>query len=342
MLGNKDNASYLDNLGDLIGGGNLAHNDPKDAAGGFLNSLFGDKMGGIIDLVSSIAGVKKSSSSSSLFGMVAPMIMGYVGKKIMKEGLSTLGLASFLGSQGNNIASAMPNQLADMIGFDMPGGLAEKAASTVKDSAADKVVDTVADTAKSGGNMLMKILPLLLLGIVGLFAWKQCGNDVKNAGEKIVDVVGVPASSASGAISDATKVTVDAAGNAVDAAGNAIASLGDFFKRKLVNGIELNIPEFGVESKLLNVLDDAKSGLSEDEWYDFYRITFASGSASLDINKSQEQLSNIAKIMKACPNMNIKIGGYTDNTGDEAANLTLFEARVNAVKKAIANLGVEA
>ncbi len=347
MLGNKDNAGYLDNLGGLIGGGNLAHNDPKDAAGGFLGSLFGDKMGGIIDMVASVAGVKKSSSSS-LLGMVAPMIMGYIGKKILKEGLSASGLASFLGGQRNNIADAMPNQLADMIGFDMPESLADKAVDTVKATAGmaastmDKVADTAVDTAKSGGNMLMKVLPLLLLGIVGLFAWKQCGNDVKNAGEKMVDVAGDAASATAGAVGDVANATVDAAGNVVDAAGNAIAGLGDFFKRKLANGIELNIPEFGVESKLLNFLDDAKMSISKDEWYDFDRINFATGSASLDINKSQEQLSNIAQIMKAYPNMNIKVGGYTDNTGNEAANLKLSEARANTVKNAISNLGVAA
>ncbi|MCL4131091.1 UNVERIFIED_CONTAM: hypothetical protein GTU68_041249 [Idotea baltica] len=176
----------------------------------------------------------------------------------------------------------------------------------------------------------------------------------------MVDVAGDAASATAGAVSDAANATVDvagnavdaagnavnatvdAAGNAVDAAGNAIASLGDFFKRKLANGIELNIPEFGIESKLLNFLDDAKSVVSKDQWYDFDRINFATGSASLDINKSQEQLSNIAQIMKAYPNMNIKIGGYTDNTGNEAANLKLSEARANTVKNAIANLGVAA
>ena len=108
ILSNKGNASYLANLGGLVGGENLAHNDPMDAAGTFLSSLFGDKMGGIIDMVGSMTGVKKSSSSS-LLGVVAPMIMGYLGKKILKEGLSAAGLASFLGGQRNNIAQAMPN-----------------------------------------------------------------------------------------------------------------------------------------------------------------------------------------------------------------------------------------
>lgn len=358
MLSKKENTNYLDNLSGLIGGGNLAHNDPKDAAGGLLGSLFGNKMGGILDTVSGIAGVKRSSTSS-LLGMVAPMVMGYLGKKISTDGLNASGLASLLGSQRNHIAEAMPNKMANLIGFEMPDSLLDKAVDAVEDTAgkavdavqdtakktarvADKAVDTAVDTAKSGGNMLMKVLPVLLLAIVGFFLWKQCSADVKNAGDKMVEVAGDAANATAGAVGDAANATVKAAGDAVDATAGAIANLGNFFKRKMANGIELNIPEFGIESKLLNFLDDAKAMVSKDTWYEFDRITFDTGSATIDINKSQEQLSNIAQIMKAYPGMNIKIGGYTDNTGDPAANQKLSEARANAVKNALANLGIAA
>jgi len=141
----------------------------------------------------------------------------------------------------------------------MPESLTDKAVDTVK-ATADKAADTAVDMAKSGGNMLMKVLPLFLLGIVGLFLWEQCGVEVKNTGEKMIDVAE--------AAGDAANASVDAAGNAVnstvDAGGNAITDLGDFFKRKLTNGMELNIPEFGIESKLLNFLDDSKLAITKD------------------------------------------------------------------------------
>jgi outer membrane protein OmpA-like peptidoglycan-associated protein len=38
---------------------------------------------------------------------------------------------------------------------------------------------------------------------------------------------------------------------------------------------------------------------------------------------SQEQLTNIAAILKAYPQVKIRIGGYSDNAGDPAANLQL-------------------
>ena len=49
-LQDKQNDGWMDNLGGLIGGGNLAQNDPKDIAGGLMGSLFGSKVGGILDL----------------------------------------------------------------------------------------------------------------------------------------------------------------------------------------------------------------------------------------------------------------------------------------------------
>jgi len=115
-LQDKQNDGWLDNLGGLIGGGNIAQNDPKDIAGNLMGSLFGSKMGGIIDLVSSVAGVKKSSSSG-LLGMVGPLVMSYLGRKIRKEGLNAFGLSKFLGGQSANIASALPAGMGDLVGF---------------------------------------------------------------------------------------------------------------------------------------------------------------------------------------------------------------------------------
>ena len=179
---------------------------------------------------------------------------------------------------------------------------------------------------------------------------KSCGDEVKSAASSATEVVGDAASGVADAASDAAGTVVDAAGDAagavadvagdaVDAAGNAIASLGDFFKRKLANGIELNIPEFGIESKLIDFVE-SKDALSKDSWYNFDRLTFTTGSATIDMDKSKEQLGNIASIMKAYPNLKVKIGGYTDNTGNAANNMKLSQSRADSVKAALANLGI--
>jgi len=134
------------------------------------------------------------------------------------------------------------------------------------------------------------------------------------------------------------------AGNAVQTASNAASSagsaLGDFFKTKLPDGTELNIPQFGIENKLISFLNDSSKPVDTTTWFNFDRLLFDTGKATLQPS-SQEQLSNIAAILKAYPNAHVKIGGYTDNTGDAAANVALSDARAKNVMDALVAAGID-
>ncbi len=57
---------------------------------------------------------------------------------------------------------------------------------------------------------------------------------------------------------------------------------------------------------------------------------------------SQPQVRNIATIMECYPNVNLKVGGYTDNVGDPASNLKLSQARAENTAAAIVSHGVPA
>jgi OOP family OmpA-OmpF porin len=132
--------------------------------------------------------------------------------------------------------------------------------------------------------------------------------------------------------------------NAVQTATNAGASaasaLGDFLKAKLPNGVELNIPQFGIENKLIGFLNDPSKPVDTTTWFNFDRLLFDTGRATLQPS-SQEQLGNIAAILKAYPNVHVKIGGYTDNTGDAAANVALSDARAKNVMDSLVAAGID-
>jgi OOP family OmpA-OmpF porin len=118
------------------------------------------------------------------------------------------------------------------------------------------------------------------------------------------------------------------------------SALGDFIKVKLPDGVELNIPKSGIENKLIIFLNDSSRPVDTTTWFNFDRLLFDTGKATLQPS-SQEQLNNIAAILKAYPNAHVKIGGYTDNTGDAAANVALSDARAKNVMDSLVASGVD-
>ena len=118
-----------------------------------------------------------------------------------------------------------------------------------------------------------------------------------------------------------------------------VAALGAFTGLKLPDGVELNIPKLGVENKLIDWIESSNP-VDTTTWFDFDRLLFATGSATLE-PASQEQLNNVAAILKAYPKVKIKLGGYTDNTGDPAANLKLSDDRAKSVEAELVKLGID-
>ncbi len=315
MLSDNRNAGFLDNLSGLIGGGNLAHGDPKDVAGGLMSSLFGNKVGGILDLVSSFAGVKKSSTSS-LLGLAGPLIMGFLGRKIKNEGLNASGLANFLGGQKSSIMSALPSGMGNLLGFA---------------SGFDAPKVNVPDAPKAGGmNWWPWLLGLLAIAALVYF-WKGCNKpDASGMVENVTEAVETAV--------DSTTAVVD---NAADAVSDAAAGLGAFFKKKLACGVELNIPEKGMENNLVAFIEDKSKPIDKTTWFTFDRLTFETGSSKLDLTKSSEQLGNIVEIVKCYPAVKLKIGGYTDNVGNKDSNMKLSADRANTVKATLVGLGID-
>jgi outer membrane protein OmpA-like peptidoglycan-associated protein len=116
-------------------------------------------------------------------------------------------------------------------------------------------------------------------------------------------------------------------------------------KVKLPDGTELDAYKGGIEDKLVAFLNSDYKALGADSlkntWFDFDNLNFNTASAEITA-ESQKQVSNIAAILKAFPAAKIKIGGYTDKVGDEAANKKLSGDRAKSVKAALDKAGAGA
>jgi outer membrane protein OmpA-like peptidoglycan-associated protein len=91
-------------------------------------------------------------------------------------------------------------------------------------------------------------------------------------------------------------------------------------------------------AKLLAFIDSG-APVDPNTWLEFDRL-FETNSATLR-PESRAQLSNITAILQAYPRVNVKIGGYTDNSGDPAANLQLSQARATTVRNELGGMGIE-
>ncbi len=107
-------------------------------------------------------------------------------------------------------------------------------------------------------------------------------------------------------------------------------------KVKLPGGTELDAFKGGIEDQLVTFLNDLSSRPGKDVWFDFDNLNFKTGSADITA-ESMKQVQNIAAILKAYPKLKIKIGGYTDKTGDSLANMKLSTSRAESVVAALKN-----
>ena len=291
--------------------------------GGMLENFFGNKLQSIISAIASFAGIK-SSSANALFNVATPLATGALGKHAIENNLDANGLSSFLQSQKANVASMLPSGLSSVLGLAGLGGLSS-VSSEGKQAVSDSS-DYAKETfqRKGGVNWLPWIL--LLAGVVALlwFLSKGCNDKSKST-----------------TTTDSTNTMTTAPDTATKMTAPPVMPGRESVMVKLADGTEINAFKGGVEDQLVACLNDASCQSGKDKWFDFDNINFKTGSAMLT-DSSKVQVSNIVTILKAYPKAKIKIGGYTDKTGNADANKKLSQLRADAVMNAIKSGGANA
>jgi outer membrane protein OmpA-like peptidoglycan-associated protein len=308
MLGGGTGQSLISSLSSIASSGPSGAS--ADLVNRFMPAVFGSQQGQVASAISQQSGVS-ASSGLGLLKMAVPLVMAYFARTQSTGGLNVSSLGNMLRAEAPNLRSYLPS---DLLG----------AAGTTATGAATAVQSGV--TAASGAAPRW-LVPAAILGALVL-AWL------------VIRSMSPPRET----VRTAANVTATAVNNAATSVGNtaqaAWAALGDMMKVKLPDGSELNVPSRGVEARLVSYLNDSSAPVSDTSWFDFDRLLFDTGKATLQ-PASQEQLTNIAAILKAYPQVKIRIGGYTDNTGDPAANLALSEDRANNVMAELVRLGVD-
>ncbi len=262
-----------------------------------VGTILGDRAGAVTDWLSSLSGMGKGGAQS-LLGLLAPFVIGLIGREAEEKDLGPVGLSGLLAGQGTFLQQAAPAGLAGLLGLSGFSGLGGGAVpAALFTGPMSKVVWILAGLAVA---FVMYTLP------------QRCSMKAPPVQPPTAEMPAVKMDPKLGAFGDVT----------------------------LPDGVTLNIPEFGIERKLLAFIQDAGRAVDRTTWFTFDRLQFETGSAVLKPS-SQEQLGNIAAILKAFPQVAIKIGGYTDNVGDPRANLKLSGDRATNTMRELVTLGID-
>ena len=107
---------------------------------------------------------------------------------------------------------------------------------------------------------------------------------------------------------------------------------------RLPDGAALSVSQGSIGFNVARFLESSEA---PPKTFVFDGLTFDTASNAVTA-ESQPTVSALSSIMKAYPNVQARVVGYTDNQGDPASNLALSEARAAAVKQALVAGGVGA
>jgi outer membrane protein OmpA-like peptidoglycan-associated protein len=283
----------------------------------FTSSIFGGRSAAVNDVISRFSGLRPGAIAS-IIRLAAPLVLGLIGRRIRDGGLDVGGLGNLLNNEKGDILRAAPPGLSEALRPEREVPLrGERVRETYASEprARERTVPPPEEAHKTGGRKIWPVVAALVAFGLIWASWPRRDRRVAD-----VDVVPQP---------NVVGATAVAGGEVTPAP----------LTSRLPNGENLNLREDGMESRLLVFIRDPAQPTNDSTWFEFDRLTFEENSANLR-PESEEQLRNVALILKSYPNVNVKIGGYTDSVGVESANQRLSQQRANSVRAVLIKQGV--
>ncbi len=305
--------------------------------------------------ISTEASLKKMMLPGAI-AILSPLIIGFVfGPEVLGGFLAGATVSGVLmGIFQNNAGGAWDNAKKSFEkGVEINGEMYYKKSEPHKASVTgDTVGDPFKDTSGPSMNILIKLMSIVSLVIAPSLAkihhdkiqanrMAQLETMSKNAINLNVPTI----------IEQKVIKTIDSAGvettttntvkGSLDADGDFAYDLGAMGMLKLPNGTEINVGANSAEMRLVDFVKNADKPADKTTWFTLDRLYFETGKSTLKAS-SQEQIKNIATILAAYPSLELRLGGYTDNSGDSASNMKLSGERANIALAELVKLGADA
>jgi OmpA-OmpF porin, OOP family len=350
MASAQHESGILDSIGNFLH--HDSNSDLLSKSSGMISSIFGN--GGnsnmLTTLISSFAGVK-GSSVGTIMSMAMPTLLGLLGRYTSENNVPVSGLASMLGEQKKSAMSMLPAgfSLSSLTGAASSAASAESAAVSSAASAASHTTSATASAvAESAGGGMKWLLPAILVGALAIGAYYFFSKgSAKKSETEATSTAGTDTSHANTGGTDTTHhvAAVEAPKATVGADGLVTYDLGAVGDLDLPGDVKLTgVYANGFENTLVNfiktgTIDTTNKGTN---WFNLHDVQFVSGKTEYATPRALAQIKNVGAILKAYPNVVIKLGGNTDVSGDATKNKALSQSRANQVMKDILANGAAA
>lgn len=298
--------------------------------------------------ISTDASIKKMLLPGAI-AIVSPLLVGFIfGPEVLGGFLAGATVSGVLmGMFQNNAGGAWDNAKKSFEkGVDISGKTYFKGSDPHKASVTgDTVGDPFKDTSGPSMNILIKLMSIVSLVIAPTLAVlhkDQIDQNRKAKLEALQKSAGISSHETSATSEDSAGFDLAKPTGTLSESGDFVYQVGNPTAIKLPNGDILNVGEASQIASLAKGIDKKDPTLLDKEkWFTIENLYFETDSEKLKPG-SETQLDNIAKLLTAYPTLKLKLGGYTDNTGNEESNKTLSNLRAQSAKLYLMNLGIAA
>jgi K(+)-stimulated pyrophosphate-energized sodium pump len=321
--------------------------------------------------ISTDASIKKMMLPGAI-AIVSPLILGFIfGPEVLGGFLAGATVSGVLmGMFQNNAGGAWDNAKKSFEkGVEINGKKEYKGSDPHKASVTgDTVGDPFKDTSGPSMNILIKLMSIVSLVIAPTLA-KLHADKIKTNRENLLktietnmngnahtssNTIDINANMPATAEGTATTETTSSVATVASAPkvtlgtdGNAVYDLGALTTINLPNDGVMNVGANSDLAKMYALVKDANNAdnaaklMDKKTWWNLEDVQFANGSSTLT-EKGIATLKNLKELLVCNNGMNLKLGGYTDNSGDSIANVKLSDARAKAAMAELVKMGIDA
>lgn len=297
--------------------------------------------------ISTDASIRKMMLPGAI-AIISPLLIGFIfGPEVLGGFLAGATVCGVLmGMFQNNAGGAWDNAKKSFEkGVDINGQTYYKGSEPHKASVTgDTVGDPFKDTSGPSMNILIKLMSIVSLVIAPTLAVLHKDKIEANRKAKIEALTGVSADHSATGNVDQSALPLNPAEikGHLNENGDFVYETGSIQKLKLKGGKTIAIGDGSQMYQLYKSIDQKdKTIVDPNKWYTIENLYFETGSSDLKPGYEM-QLNNLAEILNAYPDLKIKLGGYTDNSGNEESNQQLSNLRAQTAKLKLLELGVSA